>query len=260
MKRVALGVEYDGTDFYGWQSQPVVRTIQTELEWAISQVADESIQVTCAGRTDAGVHAIGQVVHFSTKASRSERAWIFGVNAHLQNDVAITWAKEVSEKFHARYSAIERHYSYFIDNRPTKSPITLRRMTWYPSPLNIQAMSEASQYLIGNHDFSSFRAADCQSNSPVRDVSKISITSDSSIIRIEFVANAFLHHMVRNIVGVLLAVGTGKNQPVWVKQVLVAKDRRAAGITAPPFGLYLMKVKYPDEFSLPAAKKIHLVG
>lgn len=259
MKRIVLGIEYDGTHFSGWQFQPGLRTIQDELEKAISKVADERIQITCAGRTDAGVHAIGQVIHFDTNAKRPEKAWFLGVNSNLQNDIVVTWAKEISSEFSARFSAIERHYCYLINTDKVNSAINRHRMLWHPTLLDTLAMQEAAQYLLGEHDFSSFRAADCQSTSPMRCMNEILISRQQSIIRMDFRANAFLHHMVRNIVGTLLPIGHLKKSPTWMKEVLSAKDRKAADITAAPHGLYLIKMRYPEEFNMPLAAQLNLI-
>ncbi len=256
MKRIVLGVEYDGTNFYGWQFQPALRTVQDELEKAISKIAGEKIRITCAGRTDAGVHAMGQVIHFDTSVDRPESAWILGVKTNLPDDITIAWMKEVSSEFSARFSAVERHYCYLVNTSQVNSAINRYRMLWHPKLLDVNAMREATQYLLGKHDFSSFRAAGCQSKSPVRCMNEILISSQQSVIRLDFKANAFLHHMIRNIVGALLSVGSLKTSPIWIKEVLEAKDRQAAGITAAPYGLYFMSVSYPDEFDMPAKNRL----
>lgn len=258
--RFALGIEYDGANFHGWQFQPGLRTIQTELEKALSKVADEPIQVICAGRTDAGVHALGQVVHFDTQAVRDDRAWVLGVNMNLPNDIAVTWVKKVSLEFHARFSAVSRTYSYFIHQTSYRSPITSHRMIWYRKPLNIELMQKAAQFLIGEHDFSSFRAADCQAKSPMRHVTTITISAENSVVKINITANAFLHHMVRNIVGVLLLIGCGRKPPEWMKEVLDSKDRCAADITVPPEGLYLAGVNYPDVFKMLSQSDLKIIA
>ncbi len=259
MKRIVLGVEYDGTNFSGWQFQPALRTIQDELEKAISKIAGDKIRITCAGRTDAGVHAIGQVIHFDTNADRPESAWILGVKTNLPDDITIAWVKEVSPEFSARFSAVERHYCYLINTSQVNSSINRHRMLWYPKLLDVSAMQEAAQYLLGKHDFSSFRAAGCQSNSPVRSINEILISRQQSVIRIDVKANAFLHHMIRNIVGTLLSIGHLKKSPTWMKEVLAAKDRKAADTTAASNGLYFMHVRYPEEFNLPPSRQLTIV-
>jgi tRNA pseudouridine38-40 synthase len=242
--RIALGVEYDGTLFYGWQIQPDLRTVQAELEKAIAEVADEAVRVICAGRTDTGVHAYGQVIHFDTKAERDEKAWVFGVNSFLPDDVAVKWSRFVADDFHARFSAMVRSYRYIICNEKIKPALKRQYETWHPQPLDEKRMQEASQFLIGKHDFSSFQDANCQSKSPYRCIKEINITRNGGLVIIDIKANAFLHHMVRNIVGTLFPIGEGKQSPDWLQEVLEAKDRRVAGVTAKPNGLYLMLIEY----------------
>lgn len=247
--RIALGIEYDGTDFHGWQQQKSgLRTVQSVVESALAKIADEPINVTCAGRTDAGVHAYDQVIHFDTTAARPNHSWILGTNTYLPKDVAVKWAKLVTEKFHARFAALSRSYRYVIANQQTHAAIMRNYQTWYHKPLDEKKMAEAAQYLLGEHDFSSFRSAECQAKTAIRNVTNINITRQQHKIIIEITANAFLHHMVRNIVGVLLRVGDGRQTTTWVKEVLQACDRCAAGITAPPQGLYLIQVKYPTGY------------
>lgn len=245
-----MGLEYDGSLFSGWQSQPNRRTIQTVLEHAISKVADAPIKVFSAGRTDAGVHAVEQIVHFDTSAERAVNAWVMGVNTKLPDDIRVLWAKQVSADFHSRYSAIARYYRYIILNRATQSALLRRRVTWCHTTLNSQRMMEAAQHLIGEHDFSSFRAKSCQSKSPFRRMYQIDIKAHQDFVLIDVVANAFLHHMVRNIVGVLIEVGSGKKCSDWAREVLVAQNRALGGVTAQASGLYLVAVKYPDLLSL----------
>lgn len=249
--RIALGVEYDGTLFYGWQTQQGLRTVQEELEKAIGQVANHPIEVCCGGRTDKGVHAFGQVVHFDTHAERAERNWLLGINQYLPRDIAVKWIETVPDTFHARFSAIARKYRYIIYNYATRPAINRFYQTWHVKHLDADKMHQAAQLLIGEHDFSSFRDADCQANSPVRHLQEISVTRLGHEVIIDITANAFLHHMVRNIVGTLFLVGEGKKEPGWVGEVLLAKDRRAAGITAAPEGLCLVGITYsgkPDHF------------
>lgn len=249
--RIALGVEYAGQDFAGWQKQEKLLTIQGCLEAACSKIADEPIKLFCAGRTDAGVHATGQVVHFDTQAVRSLRAWVLGCNTHLPPTIAVTWAQEVDENFHARFSALARCYRYIIYNHSIRSAIWATRTTWYYPTLDIELMQQAVAYLIGENDFSSFRSSECESRSPMRNMHFIHISRQDHLVTLEIQANAFLHHMVRNIVGVLLRIGIGAQPPSWMQHVLQAKDRRQAAETAAPTGLYLHKVSYPAPYLFP---------
>lgn len=252
--RIALGIEYDGSRFHGWQRQGHdPQTVQEALENALSRVADESITVICAGRTDAGVHGIGQVVHFDTQAQRANRGWVFGGNTQLPDQVAIRWARPVAEHFHARYSAERRSYRYIIYNRPTRPALGLHHMTWQYRPLDSDKMQEAGQALLGEHDFTTFRSAGCQSKTPMRCIEQVSVVRQGDLVVVEVTANAFLQHMVRNIVGALMAVGTGKYPVAWVGDVLALRDRKLADITAAPNGLYFLRVDYPVEFALPTA-------
>lgn len=244
--------------FFGWQSQENLVTIQGSLETALSHIADESIKVFCAGRTDAGVHATAQVVHFDTSASRQMAAWTFGTNALLPSDIAVCWAQQVDTDFHARYTALSRRYRYFIYNYPARPAILTGRVAWHYGPLNIDAMHQAGQYLLGEQDFSAFRSAQCEAKTPMRNVQSLTVTRSNDYVVIEVSANAFLHHMVRNIVGVLLEVGSGAKEPQWVKAVLESKDRRQAAVTADAGGLYLIKVAYPDKYRFPERKAIFL--
>lgn len=248
--RVALGVEYIGTAYSGWQSQQhtTLPTLQTTIEKALAQVADHDIQVICAGRTDAGVHALGQVIHFDTTAQRSMRSWVLGTNTHLPNDISVRWAKEMPPEFHARFSAIARRYQYLVFNHSYRSAVFNHRATWIYQPLDHKRMQEAAQYFIGEHDFSAFRAQWCQSKTPMRRVDEIQLSRQGDLISMTIKANAFLHHMVRNIMGVLLPIGRGEKEPQWAQEVLNSRDRKAAGITAPSDGLYLAQVFYPPEF------------
>lgn len=248
MIRVALGIEYDGSRFNGWQTQQGVRTVQETLEKALSKVADHHISVVCAGRTDSGVHGLEQVVHFDTTANRLPHNWIFGTNCYLPDDVNVLWATPIDHSFHARFSAIQRHYRYIILNRSVRSAVHAKQMTWFYPPLEITRMQEAAQYLIGKHDFSAFRAQACQAKSPIRTITRLEISKYEKQLWIEVSANAFLQHMVRNISGVLMTIGTGKENPSWAKQVLESRNRTRGGITAPPDGLYLQAVDYPEIF------------
>jgi tRNA pseudouridine38-40 synthase len=248
--KIALGVEYDGADFHGWQYQGDVRSVQECLEKALAKVADHPVTVHCAGRTDTGVHATGQVVHFQTQAIRSERSWILGSNVNLPMDVCVNWAKAVPEDFHARFSAIGRHYQYKILNRPTRSAIWRQHAVWQHHPLNVQLMHQAAQALVGTHDFSSYRALACQAKHPVRTVYHLDVSRDGAMVNIDVHANAFLHHMVRNIAGVLMTIGKAEQPVSWARQVLELRDRTQGGVTAPPQGLYLTRVDYPPEYQL----------
>lgn len=246
--RVALGVEYDGTAFHGWQYQGDVRSVQESLQIALSKVANHEVTVHCAGRTDTGVHATGQVVHFETPAVRSERSWILGCNVNLPHDISIGWAREVPDSFHARFSAVGRHYRYLILNRAYRSALWRDRAVWVHHSLDAEAMHEAAQRLIGTHDFSSYRALGCQAKHPVRTIHSLQVSRQGEMVTIDIHANAFLHHMVRNIAGVLIAIGKGEQSVSWAEEVLALRDRTLGGVTAPPQGLCLTKVDYPDEY------------
>ncbi len=250
--RIALGVEYDGSRFSGWQIQDGERTVQGVVQQALSRVANHPVQVVCAGRTDAGVHATAQVVHFDTGAWRSERSWVFGANANLPKDVVILWAREVSDSFHARFSARRRRYRYIIFNRPVRPTFLAHRTSWEYRPLDEERMNRAARHLVGEHDFNAYRAVACQARSALRTVYRLDVERRGELLYLDVEANAFLHHMVRNIAGVLIAIGTGERPPEWAQQVLQSRDRRLGGVTAPPSGLYLAGVSYPDEFELPA--------
>ncbi len=252
MQRLALAIEYRGSDFHGFQTQPNgLKTVQQALERALSKVADEEITLVCAGRTDAGVHATNQVVHFDTLATRPLKAWVLGTRSYLPKTVTVRWAKDISPKFHARFSALNRTYRYLISDAPAPSALHYDQITWSSRRLDIDKMRDGAGFLVGQHDFSSFRATQCQAKSPVRAIHHLHIIRIGDLIVIEVQANAFLHHMVRNIVGVLLAVGSGDKSPGWVEDVLNAKDRSCASVTAKPFGLYLVAVEYPCHFDLP---------
>lgn len=249
--RIALGVEYDGSGFHGWQIQNGVRTVQAHVEQALSKVANHPVRIHCAGRTDTGVHATGQVVHFETHAVRNMRSWLFGTNVNMPHDINIIWAKEMPDEFHARFSAIGRHYRYVILNRISRSAIQRNRMVWCHYPLNEALMHEAGQHLVGTHDFSSYRALGCQAKSPIKTVHKLQVTRQGDQVTIEIHANAFLHHMVRNIAGVLMTIGRAEQPPAWAEAVLSYKNRALGGITARPQGLYLTNVDYPMAFEIP---------
>jgi tRNA pseudouridine38-40 synthase len=249
--KIAFGVEYCGTAYFGWQRQAISPTIQECIEVALSKVADQQITVHCAGRTDTGVHAIQQVIHIETDASREEYSWIFGANANLPDDISLLWAKQVEDDFHARFSATSRVYRYIILNRPTRSGLAAGKVTWEYRALNEKHMQEAASHLIGEHDFTSYRAISCQAKTPVRHVKRLDIYREGDYVFLEIEADSFLQHMVRNIAGVVMAIGMGKEPVIWSKKVLDACDRIIGGVTAPADGLYLIKIEYPEKFDIP---------
>lgn len=254
MSRIALGVEYVGTNYSGWQSQinqPEVASVQGEIERAISLVASHSIKTTCAGRTDAGVHACGQVVHCDVVAQRDPHSWVHGCNRYLPRDIRVLWMREVPDSFCARRSATQRHYKYVIYNNPIRPSLLGNYVGWYHYSVKVDKMLQAAASWVGRHDFSSFRAAGCQSKTAVREVKMITIESRGEMIIIDIMADAFLYHMVRNMVGALLHIGSDKRPIEWARQVLEAKCRTKAGITAPPQGLYLNAVSYPEHLDIP---------
>lgn len=247
--KLALGLEYDGTDFHGWQTQPSGNTIQDHLEAALADFVGSPVETVSAGRTDAGVHASGQVVHFETSIDRPLWNWVRGVNAFLPAAIRVRWAHPVPDDFHARFSARSRTYTYSIYNHPIDSPLRARFATWVFQPLDIAAMQAGADCLLGEHDFTAFRAAECQAASPVRDLQQAQWTQDGSVIVLQIRANAFLHHMVRNIVGSLFEVGRGARPAAWMAELLAARDRTAAGRTFPAQGLCLRHVEYDQSFS-----------
>lgn len=253
MARFAAGLEYDGRAYSGWQFQPGLHTVQDVIQRALTRVADAPVATVCAGRTDAGVHASAQVVHFDSGAARSERAWRLGANTYLPGDVSVLWVREVPEQFHARYSATAREYRYLILNRDSRPGLDAGRATWERRPLDHELMHACAQTLVGEHDFSAFRAVECQSKSPVRKVESLSVRREAEWVCLDIMANAFLHHMVRNIAGLLMSVGEGASPPGRVADVLASRDRRLNAATAPADGLYLAGVRYPAEFGLRAA-------
>lgn len=255
MQRVALAIEYKGSDFHGFQTQPNgVKTVQQALEKALSKVADEPVTLVCAGRTDAGVHATNQVIHFDTLAKRPAKAWVRGTRPHLPDTVSVKWAQDVVPQFHARFSALNRTYRYLISDAKTSSALLHDQITWSSRPLDIALMRAGAAHLVGRHDFTSFRATQCQAKSPVREIQYLHLVRRGDLIILEVQANAFLHHMVRNIVGVLMAVGAGDKPPSWVGEVLSARSRSAGGVTARPNGLYLVAVDFPASFALPQGR------
>ena len=258
-KRIAMGVEYDGSAFYGWQMQDSVRTVQQCVETAIAKVADHPVRIHCAGRTDTGVHALNQVIHFETDTLREANSWVRGTNANLPKDVAIVWVRTVSDEFHARFSAVRRRYRYVIFNRSIRPTFLYNRVSWDYRPLDIKKMQQAAAVLVGEHNFNSFRAQACQAKSPVRTIYELNIKRKDDMILIDLEANGFLHHMVRNIAGVLMTIGAGEMSIEWAQQVLDAQDRTAGGKTAPPYGLYFVDVIYPEIFDLPTCSATQLV-
>lgn len=248
--RIALVVEYDGSQYHGWQAQTGLHTVQQALEQALSKVADCTISVVCAGRTDTGVHATNQVVHFDCEKERTIRAWIHGANSFLPKDISVKWGKEMSDEFHARYSATARTYRYAIYNGAIRPALLRSNVTWQYRQLDYRLMHQGAQSLIGEQDFTSFRSVECQSKTPMRNIHQIQVTRVGDLVIIDITANAFLHHMVRNIAGVLIAVGSGRHPVSWVDEVLKAKDRRLGAETAPSYGLYLTQVTYPQHFAV----------
>jgi tRNA pseudouridine38-40 synthase len=251
LEKIALGIEYQGSKFCGWQRQPHVRTVQGDVEQAAARVANAPITLTCAGRTDAGVHAIGQVANFSSFAKRDEHAWLMGINTNLAEDVRIKWVKRVVLNFDARYSALYRKYRYVILNSNTKSAVFNQHMLWVPQKLDEELMHQAAQFFIGEQDFASFQGADCQSSTSIRNVLEFSVTRLGKLIYFDVQGNAFLHNMVRNMVGSLIEIGKARKEPSWIKEVLGAKARSFAAATAPAHGLFLLDVGYPANFAIP---------
>ena len=251
MMRLAVGVEYDGTAYAGWQTQQSARSVQQVAEAAFSRIAAEPVGLICAGRTDAGVHARWQVAHFDTHANRRLRAWLLGANSELPADVSVAWVRPVPMHFHARYSAEARTYRYLILNRGTRSAFAVNRAAFIFRPLDSGRMAEAATALVGSHDFSAFRSAQCQAKSPIRRVEKLTVVRRGEWIVIEATANAYLHHMMRNIAGLLIAIGRGDAPPAWAREVLEGRDRKQNAATAPAEGLYFWGVRYPPAFALP---------
>ncbi len=252
--RFACRIEYDGSAYNGWQSQPHIGvvTVQDQLERALCEIANAPFRVHCAGRTDTGVHAHCQVIHFESPVARSSKAWVIGGNACLPRDIRVHWAVPVASDFHARFSAQSRSYRYVIANTLIRPALMLGQVTWHRRPLDASAMHSAAQALLGEQDFSAFRAASCQSSTPMREVQFVEVRRVGELVVVEIKANAFLHHMVRNIVGALLAVGDGRKPQSWIAQLLVGRDRTVGAETAPASGLYLVDVGYPPHFRLPA--------
>ena len=253
MSRWAAAVEYDGTRYAGWQAQHHAPSVQAEVQTALSRVANHPLEVVAAGRTDAGVHGFHQVIHFDTEAPRRAYAWLLGTNTHLPPDIALRWVQPVADSFHARFSARSRSYRYLIHNGRHRSALLKGRAAWVPWDLDADAMHQGAQVLLGERDFSAFRDSECQSNSPMREVQAVRVWRHQGMVVLDIRANAFLHHMVRNIAGTLIEVGSGKRSPAWVGEVLASRRRTQAGMNAPACGLYFVDVEYPAEFAVPVA-------
>lgn len=253
--RIALGLEYDGSRYCGWQTQPAGCAVQDAVDAALSGIAAHPVQSQCAGRTDAGVHALGQVVHFDSEARRPLGAWVRGVNTLLPEAIAVLWAREVGEGFHARYSARGRAYQYVLLNRPERPGLHASRVGWHHRPLDVQRMRAALLPLLGQHDFSAFRAAECQARSPVKELREATVERRGELIVFGFSADAFLHHMVRNLVGALVKVGNGSRSVEWMQQLLIGRDREVAAPTFTAAGLYLAGVEYEPQWNLPAPSR-----
>ncbi len=252
--KISAGVEYHGSQYAGWQRQQHSASVQERVEDALAAVADHPVRVTCAGRTDAGVHALGQVIHFETEAARQSHSWVLGANTQLPGDISIIWAQPAAADFHARYSALSRSYRYLILNRPARPGLHHLRVAWECRRLDADRMSRAAAALVGEHDFTSYRAASCQAHTAVRKVTTLDVRRCGEFIIIFIEANAFLHHMVRNIVGVLMSIGLRRQEVGWAQDVLAARDRACGGVTAAPHGLYLAEVKYPAEYAVPVRR------
>ena len=255
-RRLALCVEYAGEKYKGWQKQKYdsLPTVQEHVEKALSTVANHPVTVICAGRTDTGVNGTYQIIHFDSHASRDERAWVLGTNSQLPQDIAIQWAVTVDDSFHARFSAQSRRYRYIIYSNTVMPAVLAKGVSWTHKSLNVEFMQRAAQYLLGEHDFTSYRAVACQAKTATRTISAIRVFKHGELIVLDVQANAFLHHMIRNIAGVLMTIGAKEAAPEWALEVLEAKDRRKGGVTAPPHGLYFVDVKYPMQYALPASK------
>ena len=253
--RIVLAVEYNGVPYCGWQSQTGGCGVQDALEIAIKHIAEHQVRVHAAGRTDTGVHALMQVVHFDTETTRPDSAWVRGVNAFLPETIRVVWAKKADDDFHARFSAVQRRYQYLLVNQPTAPAIQVDRAGWYHMPLDVSAMQQAISYLLGEHDFSAFRASECQAKSPVKNLQIATVKKHAEWLVFEFAANAFLHHQVRNMVGALLYVGNGKYSPAFIKELLAQKDRTLSPPTFAPQGLYLTGVQYDEKWGLPNTQR-----
>lgn len=253
--KVAACVEYDGSEFCGWQIQKGHPSVQQTVESALSSIANHTVRVHCAGRTDTGVHACGQIFHFETSSHRSDHSWVMGTNSIMPNSISLMWTTPVESSFHARFSAVSRTYRYILLNRKVRPSYLSKKTGWFGPYLDVERMNSAAAMLVGEYDFSAFRSSQCSNKVPVKTVYSLSVGRCDNWLWIDVEANGFLHHMVRNITGALLNVGTGDQEPEWVKHVLEERDRTKAGVTVPPDGLYFVKVKYPEKYSLPASPK-----
>ena len=260
MTKYAACIEYDGTEYCGWQRLKASPSVQEEVEKALSSVANHQIELTCAGRTDSGVHGIGQIVHFESDAVRNEKAWRMGCNTNLPDNIALRWIQPIDDNFHARFSAQSRRYRYIIFNHKIRPAILHKKVCWYRDDLNEIHMQDAANRLLGENDFSSFRAAGCQAKHAMRELQEITVSREGKFVYVDIIANAFLHHMVRNIVGSLFEVGDGRRNSEWFSELLNVKDRTQAGITAPACGLYFVSVEYPVRFALPEAAEPPFFG
>ena len=258
LQRIALGLCYDGATWHGWQKQPSGRTVQDQLEKVLSQFLAEPISTICAGRTDTGVHALSQVVHLDTRAHRTQESWLRGINALLPPSISVQWAKPVSSEFHARFSAQNRRYVYVLRNARIRSPLWHGRVGWVYQPLVLEHMRQAAQYFLGEHDFSAFRAAECQAASPVRTITQLDIHQKDELFIFEFSANAFLHHMIRNLMGSLVYVGMQRQSPDWIVHLLQQKDRHLSAPTFAADGLYLAGVDYGEQHGLPQSTALQV--
>lgn len=261
MSRIALAVEYDGSHYSGWQRQssPELATVQSTLESALSQIANQTVSTVCAGRTDTGVHATCQIIHFDSNIDRGEKAWIQGVNSLLPSSVRVVWSKVVDGEFHARFSATGRRYLYVMHSSRSASALLAGKLCHIKQALDVNSMHKAAQFLLGEQDFSTFRAAGCQSKTPMREVFKASVSTDGEFCVLDIHANAFLQHMVRNISGALISIGKGEHGPEWIRELLELRDRTQAGVAAVPDGLYLMQVDYPPRYNLPTTSRVPLM-
>ena len=260
MTRIALGLEYDGSNWLGWQTQPSGNTLQDRLQNSIHVISGHPVNTICAGRTDTGVHALNQVVHFDTTTNRPITAWIRGVNSQLPDSLSVLWAKEVPEDFHARFSARGRRYRYVLLNRPQRPGLSSGKVGWYHRPLNLAAMQTAVSLLLGEHDFSAFRAAQCQAKSPVKTMLLAKVTQQGECFYFDFVATAFLHHMIRNLVGTLVYIGSGREPVSWINTLLEMRDRRFAAPTFAPDGLYFLGPAYEERWQLPGLTENSLLS
>jgi len=249
--RLALAIEYAGDAFCGFQSQRSGCGVQDALERALAEIAGHPVTAIAAGRTDAGVHAVSQIVHFDTTAARPESAWVRGVNAHLPHSATVLWARPVPDDFHARFAAVARHYTYLLLTRAERPALLAGRVGWYHHPLDPARIEAGAAHLVGTHDYSAFRAAECQARSPVKTLARVAVAAQGSLLRFDFSANAFLHHMIRNIVGALVQVGAAKREPAWIAELLAGRDRTRAAPTFAPDGLYLAGADYDARYDLP---------